>query len=469
MLPVIALVGRPNAGKSTLFNRLTRSRDALVADLPGLTRDRRYGLGRVGSRPYLVIDTGGISGAEEGIDLEMANQTRLAMEESDHIVLMVDGRDGLNAADAAVAQRIRALGKPVTLAVNKTDGIDPDAARSEFFELGLSEPVAIAAAHGRGVRAMLDTILEAWPWDEGEAGDTRGMDDDTVRMAVIGRPNVGKSTLVNRIVGENRVVTYDQPGTTRDSIDVPFERDGRPHLLIDTAGVRRRGKVRETVEKFSVIKALQAIEQSHVVIGVLDAREGVTEQDVHLLGFALEAGRAIVIAINKWDGMDAEQRAQVRRAVDLKLGFLDFADIHFISALHGTAVGDVMDSVRRAHGSAFRDMATPRLTEILEQAVMEHPPPLSKGRRPKLRYAHQGGRNPPRIIVHGNQVDAVPDSFRRYLANRYRKVLQLKGTPVVIEFKGHENPYAGKRNTLTPRQIEKKRRLAKHVRKGRRK
>lgn len=459
-LPVIALVGRPNVGKSTLFNQLTRTRDALVADWPGLTRDRRYGLGRLGPRPYMVIDTGGIRGDEAGIDREMARQTRFAMEEADHVVLLMDGRDGLNAADRMVAERLRVLDKPMTLVVNKTDGLDTQTALAEYFELGLGAPMAIAAAHGRGLKPLMDRVLAGFPPAPETDADA---DEDTIRIAVVGRPNVGKSTLVNRLVGEERVVTFDLPGTTRDSIEVPFQRDGHAFVLIDTAGVRRRSKVRDAVEKFSVIKALQAIERAHVVIVVLDAREGVAEQDLTLLGLVLDAGRALVIGLNKWDGMERELREQTRRAVDLKLGFADFARLHFISARHGTGVGELMDSTRAAHRAAFADLPTPTLNEALEEAVAQHPPPLSKGRRIRLRYAHQGGKNPPRIIVHGNQVEAVPTAYERYLVNRFRKRFRLRGTPVVVEFKGHDNPYADRKNTLTERQIEKRKRLKKFV------
>ena len=461
-LPVVALVGRPNVGKSTLFNQLTRTRDALVADVPGLTRDRRYGVGRLGPRPYIVIDTGGLGGDEVGIDGEMARQTRLAIDEADHVVLLLDGRDGLNAADRLVAQRLRVSNKPLTLAVNKTDGLDARTVLAEYFELGLGAPLAIAAAHGRGLKPLMECVLAGFPATPDAEADTG--DADAVRIAVLGRPNVGKSTLVNRLVGAERVVTFDQPGTTRDSIEVPFEREGHAFVLIDTAGVRRRARVKDAVEKFSVIKALQAIEQAHVVVVVLDAREGVTEQDLSLLGFVLQAGRALVIGFNKWDGMTREDRDQARRGVDLKLGFVDFARTHFISALHGSGVGELLDAVRAAHRAAFTNLPTPALTETLEAAVTQHPPPLSKGRRIKLRYAHQGGKNPPRIIVHGNQVEAVPDAYERYLVNAFRKQFRLRGTPVVMEFKGHDNPYAGRKNLLTKRQVEKRKRLQAFVR-----
>lgn len=458
--PVIALVGRPNVGKSTLFNQLTRTRDALVADRPGLTRDRLYGLGRLGPQPYIVIDTGGLGDGETGIAGEMARQTEVAMDEADHVILLLDARDGLNAADRLVAERLRVLDKPLTLAVNKTDGLDARTVLAEYFELGLGAPLAIAAAHGRGLKPLMDQALAGFP-PAPESDDRKAA--DAIRIAVLGRPNVGKSTLVNRLAGEARVVTFDLPGTTRDSIEVPFEREGRAFVLIDTAGIRRRARVKDMVEKFSIIKALQAIEQAQVAVVVLDAREGVTEQDLTLLGLILEAGRALVIGLNKWDGMAREDRDETRRGIDLKLGFVDFARIHFISALHGTGVGELLDSVRAAHRAAFANLPTPALTEALEAAVTQHPPPLSKGRRIKLRYAHQGGKNPPRIIVHGNQTEAVPAAYARYLVNGFRKRFRLRGTPVVVEFKGHDNPYAGRKNILTKRQVEKRKRLKRFV------
>ncbi len=485
MTPVIALVGRPNVGKSTLFNRLTRSRDALVADFPGLTRDRKYGRGRIGARNYLVVDTGGLSGEEAGMDAEMARQTRQAIDEADAILFLVDGRDGLTAADEQIAEELRSTGRPVFLVVNKTDGIDAQVAASEFWQLGLGEPIPIAAAHGRGVASLMHRVFEALPdesqgeternaelADTGEAGEATDSDGElpeAIRIAFIGRPNVGKSTLINRLLGEERVVVYDQPGTTRDSIEIPFERDGEHYVLIDTAGVRRRARIREAVEKFSIVKTLQAIESAHVVIAVLDAREGVTDQDAHLLGLATEAGRSIVVAINKWDGLSSEQKEAIRRSIDVKLPFLDFAEIHFISALHGTGVGHLFDSVRDAFRSAFIHVSTSRLTRLLEEAVAAHQPPLVRGRRIKLRYAHQGGRNPPTIVIHGNQTAAVPGSYQRYLRNFFRKALGLVGTPIRLEFRTGENPYAGRKNRLTPRQQKKRQRLKQHIRQQKRK
>lgn len=459
MKPVIALVGRPNVGKSTLFNNLTRSRDALVADFPGLTRDRKYGTGRLGERPFLVIDTGGLSGEKEGIDTHMEQQARLAVEECDAVLFLVDAREGLNAADEVIAGYLRQSGKQVTLVVNKIDGLDADVASSDFHALGFGRPQPIAAAHGRGVRGLIDRVLAEFP--EAQESEEEKAEAAGIKVAVIGRPNVGKSTLVNRVLGEERVVVFDMPGTTRDSIYVPFVKDGERYTFIDTAGVRRRGRVKDTVEKFSVVKTLQAVSEANVVVMVLDAREGIAEQDAHLLGFVVESGRALVIAINKWDGLSADQRNEVRRNIDLRLPFVDFARVHFISALHGSGVGDLFRSIKRAYISATRKLSTPELTGILESAVAAHQPPLVKGRRVKLRYAHQGGRNPPIIVIHGNQTEAVPNSYQRYLQNTFRDLLRLEGTPIRIEFKSGVNPYAGKKNTLSPRQIARRQRLVK--------
>ncbi len=463
MKPVLALVGRPNVGKSTLFNRLTESRDALVADQPGLTRDRKYGEGRLGRRDYIVIDTGGLSGDSEGIDQRMAHQSWLAVQEASVVLFLVDARSGLTPADEDIAKRLRQVGKPVFLVVNKAEGLEPALAVAEFHSLGLGEPLAIAAVHGQGVKQLVNEVLPSEPAvQEADEAEEKG-----IRIALVGRPNVGKSTLLNRILGEERVVVYDMPGTTRDAVFVPFEREGQRYVFIDTAGVRRRSRVREAVEKFSIIKTLQAIDAAQVVIMVLDAREGISEQDAHLLGYIVETGRAIVIAVNKWDHLSSEQREKVRRELDLKLPFLDFARVHFISALHGTGVGDLFESVQRAYRSAMVQIPTPRLTRLLEDAVAAHPPPLVRGRRVKLRYAHQGGKNPPVIVIHGNQTGAVPDSYRRYLGNLFRKQLRLEGTPLRIEFKSGENPFAGRRNRLTRRQQEKRRRLMRFVKKKR--
>ncbi len=466
MLPVIALIGRPNVGKSTLFNRLTRSRDALVADYPGLTRDRQYGFGKVGPIPYLVIDTGGVAGGESGISELMVEQTVIALQEADVAIVMVDGRSGLTAADEHVAELARKHAKKSWLVANKAEGLDKAIATGEFHGLGVGDPVAVSAAHGDRVSALMDEVLAPYVTDEvpddEAAADAGGKE---LRIAVIGRPNVGKSTLINRLLGEERLVVFDQPGTTRDSVAVPFERDGRHYILVDTAGVRRKSKVHETIEKFSIIKALQAMERSQVVLAVLDAQEGVTEQDVSLMGLAVERGRAMVVVTNKWDGLDPDKRRHVRDQLDRRLPFLEFAEQHTISALHGTGVGDLLPAAQRAYKAATRDLATTALTTALADAVNAHAPPLVRGRRIKLSYAHQGGRNPPVIVVHGNQTERLPDAYRRYLANRFRKLFHLQGTPVRLVFKTSKNPFKGRRNKLTPRQQRKRERLMKHVKK----
>lgn len=458
MKPVIALVGRPNVGKSTLFNCLTRSRDALVADQPGLTRDRKYGEGRIGPKPYIVIDTGGLSGDEYGLDVKMAGQVWQAVQEAQIILFLVDAQEGLNALDYEIAKQLRPFNKRVQLVVNKIDGTNADVSVSEFFSLGLGEPLGITASHGRGVTSLMEEVLLELPEQEEEPDVDRG-----IRLAIVGKPNVGKSTLVNRILGEERVLAYDMPGTTRDSIFIPFERNGRKYTLIDTAGVRRKSKIDNKLEKFSVIKALQAIEEANVVLMVVDAHQGITDQDAHLLGFVLDTGRALVIAVNKWDGLDDDQRTQVKSELERKLQFVDFAEIHFISALHGSGVGKLYKPVEQAYESAFIDLPTPQLTDLLESAVTAHQPQLVKGRRIKMRYAHQGGRNPPRIIIHGNQLDKVPNHYKRYLINFFRKAFKLQGTPLAIEFKSGANPFEGRRNTLTQRQVKRKKRLRKFV------
>ncbi len=442
--PVIALVGRPNVGKSTLFNRLTRSRDALVANLPGLTRDRQYGEIKLGLWDAIVIDTGGLSGENEDIDQAMAKQTQLAIEESDIVLFIVDGHSGLTSADEEITNNLRRLGKPVHLVVNKVDKIGEEAAQSEFFQLGLGDPFTIAAAHGRGVRNMLNELEEVYPQLKAASHAEEDGSQLSTRIAFIGRPNVGKSTLINRLLGEERVVAFDKPGTTRDTIEVPFEKNGKHYTLIDTAGVRRRGKVKETVEKFSVIKALQAIDAANVAILIIDAQEGITDQDLHLLAYAIDAGRALVIAVNKWDGLTEEHRDTVKNNLKRRLRFINFAKIHFISALHGSGVGLLFKSINRAHASSMRDMSTAELTRMLEYAVQSHQPPLIQGRRIKLRYAHQGGRNPPVIVIHGNQTDKVPESYRRYLENFFIEALKLEGTSIRIEFKRSTNPYQDK-------------------------
>ncbi len=459
--PVIALVGRPNVGKSTLFNRLTRSRDAIVADYPGLTRDRQYGTGKVGSQPYIVVDTGGLSGEETGVDPLMEQQVRAALEEADAILFLVDAQVGLTPADEQIAAMLRQRfsHKPIHVLVNKTEGRDPDLVRAEFYQLGLDEPMVISAEHGDHVREVMDEVL-AWVTPRIAEEDMPEPDDKSgIRVAVVGRPNVGKSTLINRMIGEDRVVAYDMPGTTRDSIRVPFERDGVKYTLIDTAGVRRRKKVSDKIEKFSVIKAIEAMDQSHVVVLVIDGSEGITDQDQTLLGHALESGRGLIIAINKWDGLDPDQRRQVKADLDLKLQFAEFAPRHFISALHGTGVGHLFETVQQVYRAATTRVSTSQLNRVLEQALLEHQPPMVSGRRIKMRYAHLGGINPPTVVIHGNMVDRVPQHYTRYLTNVFRKAFGWEGTPVKIEYKVTENPYEGKRTRLTPRQIRRKRKL----------
>ncbi len=439
MVPVIALVGRPNVGKSTLFNQLTRSRDALVADYAGLTRDRKYGEGRLGERDYIVIDTGGLSGDEAGIDSHMADQSLTAIDEADIVLFIVDARAGLTAADEMIADHLRRSHKKVHLVMNKIDGIDEDSAAADFFSIGMGEPLPIAASHSKGVHQLIDLVLEEFPGIEDFDVEP---EEPGIKLAIVGRPNVGKSTLVNRMLGEERVVVFDEAGTTRDSIYIPYERFGQRYTLIDTAGVRRRGKVHETVEKFSVIKTLKAMEDSNVVILVLDAREGVVEQDLHMLGFVLDSGRSLVVAVNKWDGMTPDQRDDVKRELDRRLNFVDFARIHFISAMHGTNVGHLYESVEEAYASATGRWSSNQLTRILEDAVATHQPPMVRGHRIKLRYCHMGGTNPPTLIIHGNQIDSVPSAYTRYLENTFRNVLKLMGTPLKISYKGSENPFA---------------------------
>jgi GTPase len=439
MLPVVALVGRPNVGKSTLFNVLTGTRAAIVADVPGLTRDRQYGFGRVGPVPYVVIDTGGLIENPSGLEAQMRAQTERAVVEADRLILLADARAGLSPQDHFVARELRRSGKPVTLVLNKAEGLDPDLLASDFHALGIGAPLAISASHGQGCEALMEHVLEGC-----EAQPAEAHDSGAIRIAIIGRPNVGKSTLVNRLLGEERVIASEEPGTTRDSIFVPFERDGRSFLLIDTAGVRRRSKVEDVVERASVAKALQAIDEAHVVILVLDAHDSVAEQDASVLGLALERGRALVLAVNKWDGIAPDQRAQIERQLALKLDFVPFAPLHFISARHGSGVGELVHSTVRAYEAAMRTMPTRDLTRTLEQALTAHQPPLVRGRRIKLRYAHQGGRNPPRIVIHGNQTAAVPEAYTRYLANVYRKRYDLYATPVFIEYRTDTNPFQRK-------------------------
>lgn len=439
--PFIAIVGRPNVGKSTLFNRLTRSRDAIVHDVPGVTRDRHYGEGRLGSRAFIAIDTGGFEPrSPQGIYVEMARQAEQAIVEADAVVFVVDGRAGLTPGDRAIAERLRRL-KNVHLAVNKTEGMQSDTAVAEFHELGLGEPAAISGAHGEGVRELMDLVLSKFPEEKQSEPEEKGHP----RVAVVGRPNVGKSTLVNALVGEERVIAYDQPGTTRDPIEVPFQRNGRRYTLIDTAGLRRRGKTGEPVEYFSIVKALQSIEQSNVAILLLDASTGVTEQDAHVAGYVLERGRAVVLAVNKWDAADKEARERMKVDLAWKLGFLNFAETHFVSAKEGKGLAPLMRSVDAAYAAAMARLPTPKLTRALIAAVERQAPPKTGRFRPKLRYAHQGGINPPRIIIHGNSLDQVPESYKRYLEGQFRDTFSLAGTPMSIELRTGRNPYAGKK------------------------
>lgn len=440
--PVVTLVGRPNVGKSTLFNRLTRSRAALVADFAGLTRDRHYGEGRVGDKPFIVVDTGGFEPvAKTGILSHMARQTEQAIAESDVVIFLVDARNGLNALDHEIAAMLRRTGQKAILCVNKAEGMSHNAAVAEFHELGLGEPHAISASHGDGVVDLIERALAEFPSVEGEPVDPEQPVDHRIKLAVVGRPNVGKSTLINTLVGENRVIAFDMPGTTRDAIEIEFERHGKKYTLIDTAGLRRRGKVFEAVEKFSVIKTLQAIEACNVVLLMLDAQAEISDQDAHIAGFILESGRALVIAINKWDNIDSDQRERVLRDYERKLRFLSFAKVHHISALRGQGVNAVLRAVNTAHAAAFTKLSTPRLTRVLQDAVEQQPPPRKGIFRPKMRYAHQGGQNPPRIIIHGNALDSISDSYRRYLEARFRDAFELAGTPLRIEFKSSYNPY----------------------------
>lgn len=486
MVPVVALVGRPNVGKSTLFNRLTRTRDALVADFPGLTRDRKYGRAEIKDHEYIVIDTGGIDGTEEGVESFMADQSLQAIEEADIVLFLVDARAGAMPADHAIAKHLRSRQKATFLVANKIDGIDADTAISDFYSLGLGDIHPIAASHGRGVSSLIETALEpifqfkdhdeddfnedqlppdlSESYDDVDEDDVESLINQPIKVAIVGRPNVGKSTLTNRILGEERVVVYDMPGTTRDSIYIPMTRDEREYVLIDTAGVRKRGKVTQTVEKFSVIKTLQAIEDANVVILVIDAREGISDQDLSLLGFIINSGRSLVIAVNKWDGLSQDIKEQVKATLDDRLDFIDFARLHFISALHGSGVGNLFDSIQEAYECATRRVNTALLTKIMQMAQDDHQPPLVRGRRVKLKYAHAGGYNPPIVVVHGNQVEDLPDSYKRYLMNYFRRSLKIMGTPIRIQFKEGANPFEGRKNSLTASQQRKRRRLMKHVR-----
>lgn len=457
----MALIGRPNVGKSTLFNRLTSSRDALVADVPGVTRDRRYGIARALGRSFLVIDTGGLGPeGDDGIAASIAGQVEIALDEADVIVFVVDYKEGATANDARIADRLRRAGKPVVVAVNKAEGVAKELAEAEFHALGAGAPVGIAALHGEGIGTLVERLVELCPRVE----EAPPSEESGPRIAVIGRPNVGKSTFVNRLLGTNRQLTSAEPGTTRDSILVPCERAGRRFLLIDTAGIRRRARVTDAIEKFSIVQSLQAIDEAAVVIVLLDAREGVTDQDVHLVGLALEQGRALVVGINKWDGLESRERRQIERQVQRKLAFAPFACVHHLSALHGSGISEVLRSAFLAHAAAGRDLPTARLNDVLAQAVSAHPPPVVRGRQIRLRYAHQGGRFPPLVVVHGSQAERLPAHYRRYLENAIRTAFKLDGTPIRIELKSGENPFAGRRNKLTPRQQRRRERLIRHNR-----
>ncbi len=464
MKSVIAIVGRPNVGKSTLFNYLTRSRKALVADRPGVTRDRQYGFGSYQGREFILVDTGGLGRNDkdsENISNLISDQSLRAIEEADVLIWLVDGREGLTTEDEHLAKILRPMCDHIFLSANKTEGLNTDIVLSDFHRFGFNEPSAISAKRGDGISHLMDEVIKQLPVDS----DNEGLLEHGLRITVLGRPNVGKSTLINRILGEERMLIFDQPGTTRDSIAIPFERDGKPYTLIDTAGIRRRSKINDAIEKFSVIKSLQAIDSTQIVVLVLDAHEAVTEQDATLLGLIVDSGKALIIAVNKWDGLEISQRTRIKAQLDRKLGFIDYACVHFISALHGSGVGKLFVSINKISKSISIDPSASKVTAILQEATQAHSPPLVHGRRIKLRYAHIGGHDPIRIIVHGNQTNRVPESYRRYLANQMRKQLKLVGAPVLIEFKQGENPYKNKKNILTNRQIEKRRRLMRHVKK----
>ena len=459
MLPVVAIVGRPNVGKSTLFNALTRTRDALVADIPGVTRDRQYGISRVGRQACLLVDTGGLVSNAEGIDYLTAKQVHQAIDESQVVLFIVSARDGLTAEDQEVASVLRRASRPVLIVANKIDGLEADTALADFASLGMDEPLAVSATHRRGLESMMKALDFKLPEPEGP--EEEEADDQHLRLAIVGRPNVGKSTLVNRLLGEERVLAFDQPGTTRDTISTMLERDGQHYELIDTAGVRRRSKITEVVEKFSTIKALQAIERAHVVVLMLDAREGLTDQDTTLLGHILEQGRALVIALNKWDGLDEDHRKQVKSGLDRRLMYVLWARRVTLSALHGSGIQELMSAVNQAWKSALTEFSTPELTRVLRDAFESHQPPMQHGSTPKLRYAHGGGKLPPRIIIHGSRTDSIPDSYRRYLVNYFIKHFKLKGTPLLVQFRNSENPYKDRKNKLSKRQMDKRRRLKK--------
>ena len=444
MKPVIALVGRPNVGKSTLFNRLTRSRAALVADYPGLTRDRHYGEGRMGDRLFLVIDTGGFEPVvKEGVLQEMAKQTKQAVAEADVVIFIVDGRQGITPHDKAITDYLRRCGRPVILAVNKAEGMKYTAVVADFYELGMGDPLVISSAHGDGVYTLLDEALKRVPEAMPETDDEAQTEQASLRLAIVGRPNVGKSTMINALLGEERVIAFDLPGTTRDAIEIPFERDGKHYTLVDTAGLRKRGKVFQAIEKFSVVKTLQAISEANVVLLLLDARQDISEQDAHIAGFVLESGRALVVGINKWDSLSPDKRKEIRSEVERKLHFLSFAKFHYVSALKATGIASLMRSVDAAYAAAMAKLPTPRLTRVLEEAVAHQQPPRRQGSiRPKLRYAHQGGQNPPVIVIHGNSLENIGDDYKRYLEKHFRDAFSLVGTPLRIEFRSGKNPFA---------------------------
>jgi len=464
MLPVVALVGRPNVGKSTLFNVLTRTRDALVHDLPGLTRDRHYGICHLAEREFVIVDTGGLTGEKEGIGALTARQAELAVDEADVIVFVADARDGVLPQDRNVLASLRRRNKPLLLVVNKIDGVDENAVLADFSALGFKAPILTSAAHARGVPQLLDAVLRELPARDPDSVEDAAQDEG-MRVAIVGRPNVGKSTLVNRLLGEERVVVSDIAGTTRDSIKVPLERDGKRYTLIDTAGVRRRARVEEAVEKFSVIKTLQSIAAAQVVVLLLDAQEGVAEQDATLIGHVLDEGRALVIAVNKWDGLTSYEREQCKNSLSRKLDFVSFVTPVFISGLHGSGIAELMKAIGHVHKSATREFGTSELTRALEQAYDGYQPPLVRGHAPKLKFAHPGGTNPPTFVIHGSRTKHIAVGYRRYLENFFRKRFRLEGTPIRIVFKESENPFAGKKNELTERQVKKRKRLVRNAKK----
>lgn len=478
MLPVIAIIGRPNVGKSTLFNQVTKTRRALVVDLPGVTRDRQFGEGQCGEQRFILIDTGGL-GEVEGIWEHVTQQTWQAVHEADVVWFVVDAQAGVTAADDAVVRQLRQIKKPITVVVNKIDGHDLNTTVSEFYRMGLGHPIGVSASQNRGIQNLLEHSLSLFTPQQTASSPAvpetaepvveEPTESQGIKLAIVGKPNVGKSTLVNRLLGEERVIAFDAPGTTRDSIHIPFERQEKRYILIDTAGVRRRARVQETLEKFSVIKTLQAIEECHVAVLVIDGQEGLTDQDLALLQFVIEAGKCLVIAVNKWDGLSEDKKNVVKNMLADRLRFAQFAVIHYISALHGSGVGDLWRLVNKAHAAATKPLSTALLTRLLQQAVVQHQPPMVRGRRIKLRYAHAGGQSPPVIVIHGNQTEGLPESYRRYLITYFHKALSLQGTPVSVVFKTSENPFAGRRNTLTPRQEYQRQRLMKHVKRTKRK